>query len=261
MSTLNFIPPLKTKTSIFLLPHQDDEFGVFHSISREILKKKDVWCIFFTHGSDIDDLRNQESLKVLCQMGVEPEKILFQGLKLNIKDGTIVNNLKAASDWLLSFLQSLNNIDYIFTPAWEGGHPDHDALHAVTIFVTLKLNILDHVRQFPLYNAFNCRPPFFRVISPLKENGDIERESISKIKAFKFIKLCFGYRSQIKTWIGLLPFVVFSYIFIGKQHLQKVSIKRLSERPHKGKLYYENRKFDTWENMQILINKYLISNK
>ena len=250
---------MSVSTNIFLFPHQDDEFGVYYALSKEINKGRDIWCVYLTDGGSKAKQRNEESLRVLKKIGVKGEQVLFQGEILGIKDGTLVNNLKLAANWFLLFVQSLGEIERIYVPAWEGGHPDHDALHALTIVTANCIGLLDRVRQFSLYNGFQRRTPFFRVMFPLDSNGQVEQNKISMIERLKFIRMCLSYPSQVITWIGLFPFVACSYLFIGKQYLQKVSLERLSNRPHEGGLYYESRGFDTWDNMHFLIDDFLAS--
>lgn len=105
--------------------------------------------------------KKQRIFKGFKKIGVQSEQILFQGQRLGIKDGTLAQNMNCATDWLLPFMRSLGDIENIYVPAWEGGHPDHDALHAITIITANTVGLLDRVRQFPLYNAYQCRSPFF----------------------------------------------------------------------------------------------------
>lgn len=247
--------------SVFLFSHQDDEYGIYHTLLRQVDKRKDIRCVYLTDGGIKSKQRNKESLKVLLKLGLKPEQVLFQGNKLGIKDGKLINNLSLAINWFLPFIKSLGDIDKIYTPAWEGGHPDHDALHVLAVITTNYLGILEKVRQFSLYNAFNVPAPFFRVMSPLKNNGKVKKIKIPIVKRLKFIKMCLSYPSQLKSWVGLFPFVAYSYLFIGKQYLQKASLKRLDNRPHEGRLYYENRGLNNWNDMRILINNFLISSK
>jgi hypothetical protein len=81
----------------------------------------------------------------------------------------------------------------------------------------------------------------------LPENGEVETVKIQLFNRLRFIGLCLSYPSQVKTWIGLFPFFLFHYFFFGTQALQKVSLERLNNRPHAGSLYYERRKFSSWE--------------
>lgn len=244
--------------SLFLFAHQDDEFAVYHQIANDIQRGNRVICVYFTDGGKEALRRNTESIRSLSKLGVSPEQVIFQGLQLGVKDGELVNYLDELTNWFLPYLRSFVDIHRIYIPAWEGGHPDHDALHVLTCLITCKLDLIDSVRQFSLYNAYKCRAPFFRVMHPLSSNGLVEHTSIAIVGRIKYIFMCLGYPSQIKTWVGLFPFVTYSYLFIGKQSLQKVSIDRLCTKPHEGQLYYEMRRFTTWNDMRAIFDRYYL---
>ena len=238
--------------TLFLFAHQDDEFGVFQKIVDELADGHKVYCAYFTNGVHIGrspERRNQESITVLMKLGVLRENILFVGENLSIPDGMLVDNLKNAKDWLSVWLSQVSNIGNIYLPAWEGGHPDHDSLNAIGVTVAHELNLLHVVFQYPLYNSYRCLGPLFRVLHPLPCNGEVIYKKMSWINRIQFLGLILGYPSQKVTWIGLLPFVIAHYLLFGTQSLQKVSLIRLRERPHIGKLYYEKRHFYTWSKM------------
>lgn len=235
--------------SIFLFAHQDDEFGVFQKIVDELADGGKVYCAFLTDGVPIGqspEKRNLESISVLMNLGVRRENILFIGEVLSIPDGRLVDNLKKAKDWLLGWLSKAPNIGHIYLPAWEGGHPDHDSLHAIGVIVAKELNLLDFVWQYPLYNGYQCSGQLFRVLLPLPLNAEIVNKKISLRNRCRFMGLILSYRSQAITWLGLLPFVFLHYVFCGTQSLQRVSPSQILRPPHAGLLYYERRKFCTW---------------
>ncbi|QWD72746.1 PIG-L deacetylase family protein [Polynucleobacter sp. UB-Raua-W9] len=248
--------------TLFLFAHQDDEFGVFQKIIDEIAKGRNVYCAYFTTGAyegDVAERRNLESVRVLSDLGVRLENIIFVGEMLTIPDGRLIDNLIKGRDWLFSWLETYEDVN-IYLPAWEGGHHDHDSLHAIGVVVAKKLGIMHFIWQYPLYNAYKCPNPFFRVLSPLQLNGEVVNQSISFVNRLRFLRYIFWYPSQLKTWIGLFPFMLFNYVFSGKQKLQKISDVRIHQRPHEGNLYYERRNFSTWEKMskeiKILQNEY-----
>ena len=61
-----------------------------------------------------------------------------------------------------------------------------------------------------------------------------------------FLRRALEYPSQRGSWIGLFPFFLLHYLFDGTQAIQAVSAHRIRERPHKGDLYYEKRRFASW---------------
>lgn len=241
---------------LFLFAHQDDEFGVFHLIEECQREGHRPICVYFTRGSARFGLRRQaESRQVLYKLGVQPDDILFVGDDLAIDDATLPASLTQVSEWLADWLTKFTVIERIHVLAWEGGHHDHDALHAITVQSADALGLLPRVRQFALYNKYRCPGPFFKVLSPLAENGPLESHKIPVMRRIAYIRLCLSYPTQWKTWIGLFPFVVLHYALRGDQTLQPVSLARLSERPHKGTLYYEHRKFFDWDRMQACLRR------
>lgn len=246
--------------AIFLFPHQDDEFGIFQKILDERQKGHRVCCAYFTDGGLSNrggtQRRDKESLTVLIKLGVKKKDIFFMGHVLSIPDANLPEHLETASNWIREWLLTFAQVSSIYIPAWEGGHHDHDALHAIAVTVAAELSMMERVRQFPLYNGYGCIGPLFRVCLPLLLNGGIEERRISWSNRFLFLHCCLSYPSQTKTWIGLFPFVVLHYLINGKQALQPVSLERIRLRPHDTALYYERRGFFTWEKMVACLAKW-----
>lgn len=238
--------------TLFLFAHQDDEFAVFQKIMDEQRSGRRVFCAYLTDGVSKGQpslRRNRESLAVLGQLGVQEEDIFFVGDTLSIPDGRLPDHLNFAMTWIENWLSCHQKVSAIYLPAWEGGHHDHDALHAIGVMTAEKNGLMEIVRQFPLYNGHKCTGPLFRVLLPLPENGNFEVVKIAWPNRFRFLRYCLSYPSQTISWVGLFPFVLFHYIFHGTQFLQTVSLERIRHRPHDGSLYYERRNFFTWERM------------
>lgn len=243
--------------ALFLFCHQDDEFAVYHQILLERSRRRRVICFYLTSGVPYGgnpDRRNAESLAVLQELGVMREDIHFVGQQLGISDGHLLDHLPTALSWLRTVFVEHNDTANLYIPAWEGGHPDHDALHFLSVKICSDLGILNVVRQFSLYNAANCVWKFFRVLSPLTENGSVLTGSISWSNRIRFARHSLRYPSQWRSWLGLFPFYLFHLMVNGKQYLQGVSPERIFQRPHAGKLYYERRNFATWHHMQACTN-------
>lgn len=238
--------------ALFLFAHQDDEFGVFQKIMDEQRIGRRVFCAYLTDGAFVGQSslrRNRESLAVLTHLGVREEDIFFAGHTLFIPDGGLLDHLELAIEWIINWFARLQMVSAIYLPAWEGGHHDHDALHALGVIVAEEAGLMEVVRQFPLYNGYKCVGPLFRVLLPLSMNGDIEVIRLPWANRLQFLRYCLSYPSQATTWVGLFPFVLLHFVFYGTQALQSVSRERLYQRPHGGALYYERRQFCTWEKM------------
>lgn len=239
--------------ALFLFAHQDDEFGIFQKIVDELHAGSHVCCAYLTQGGRSNSLaerRNLESLSVLSKLGVSNKDIFFAGDILKIRDGKLLENIDLASSWINTWWSNYPQIRSLYVPAWEGGHPDHDVLHAITVRAAQENNILSLARQFSLYNGYRCSGPLFRVLLPIPTNGLVECRTISLVNRLRFLRHCLSYPSQKLTWLGLFPFILLHYIFFGIQNTQPINAERIGHRPHSGRLYYEWRGFCTWENME-----------
>lgn len=246
---------MSTSAALFLFAHQDDEFGTFAQLAREIDAGSEVFCLFATDGAATADsaTRNAESLGVLHTLGVPAQRVLFAGGELGIGDGRLNRHVQQLARWLSRFIDSLPHVERIYVPAWEGGHPDHDLLHAIVMHVVATRPVglaALNVRQYSLYNARGCIGPLFRVLTPIPENGAPERVRIPVAERLRYLGFCLHYRSQWRSWIGLLPMVALNYLLVGAQQLQPVDPARIGQRPHAGTLYYERRGFLSWTAMQ-----------
>jgi LmbE family N-acetylglucosaminyl deacetylase len=238
--------------ALFLFAHQDDEFGVFQRIADCRRQGLRVACAYLTDGQTASASaarRNAESLAVLARFGVAPADVSFAGAALGIGDARLPHHLATAERWLDGWLDGFAQIDSLHVPAWEGGHHDHDALHALAVTVAARRGLLARTCQYALYQAKGLPGPLFRVLAPLAENGAARHTPIAWRDRLRFVRCCLSYPSQRATWIGLLPFVLLHYATRGVQSLQPVSPARLAQRPHAGPLYYEKRKFFSWDQM------------
>jgi LmbE family N-acetylglucosaminyl deacetylase len=237
--------------ALFLFAHQDDEYGVFQAIEDSLRQGRRVACAYLTEGAaGSGPRRNAESLAVLTGMGVAARDIVFAGDQLGITDGSLPRHLAAAGAWLRDWLGGHERVELICVTAWEGGHHDHDALHFLCAHVADRLGLLEQVRQYSLYNAWQRSAPWFNVLAPLAANGAVQRTAISWGARARHLGRLLRYPSQWKTWLGLFPFVLWHYLRHGSQQLQPVALARLAQRPHAGPLYYEQRRFYTYEQMR-----------
>ena len=120
------------KKSIFFLAHYDDEFGIYEDIRIHIAHKIPLHIVYLTSSSfdgSGNKIRENESLSVLKKLGVKRSQISFIGKELSIPDLALKENLINAFIRCKLLIKKLNNVNTIYTHAYEGGHPDHDALN------------------------------------------------------------------------------------------------------------------------------------
>ena len=231
--------------TLFLFAHQDDEYGVYAKIHEHCRCGDAVYCAYLTDGGSQTLRRSQESRAVLGSLGVAPSRVLFPGREHSWRDGRLHDSYAECCHWLANMLAKLAPVGDVYVPAWEGGHQDHDTVHAAAATAVHHEGTHSRLWQFPLYNGHRTRWPLFRTMVPLSGNGPILRTPIQPALRLRYTSLCLSYTSQRNTWLGLFLPVALQYIVAGTQQLQAVPHLRL-DRPHRGKLLYEQRGFCTW---------------
>ncbi|MGN6237765.1 PIG-L deacetylase family protein [Dyella sp.] len=242
-----------TNQHVFVFAHPDDEFACLEQIRRSVAMNHQVICVYLTdgaYGGQAIEPRIDESRRALAKQGVATESIYFLGASAAIPDGELPMRMRTAYDLLSDLISRQEQVTACFVPAWEGGHQDHDASHAILMAIHRNTRMRALVWQFPLYNGEGLRGPFFHVMRPLQSNGPVTSLSVPLRDRLRDLRTCMGYPSQWRTWIGLLPFVAFKLIFRGTYALQIASEEALERRPHEGKLLFERRSKITWEQIR-----------
>lgn len=232
--------------NLFLLPHQDDEYGVFSILEKLAAAQEQVTVAYLTTGT-LDGRpsvrRNDESLSVLKHLGIDRKDVLFIGESIGIPDSQLWRYIDGAIAGLLDRLSDGHRVSSIYTPAWEGGHQDHDAAYIIACYLAQEFACVQSSRQFPLYNGRGLPGPMWRTFDPMSANGEVHSATIPWRARFRYLLYCLSYRSQLRTWMGLLPMYALSLMLKGKQFLQPLVPLRLKEEPHSGTCLYERRGF------------------
>jgi len=234
------------KKIFYLFAHQDDEFGIFIQLKKDI-EKNEPFIFYLTSGSDkkIDKnklcLRDKESLKTLKSLGVRQKNIFFIGRKLEIKNNNLYLDAKKVISFLEDFFLKKFKPSAIYTHSWEGGHEDHDTCNLIARRLRKKFNI-KNCFQFSQYNSFNTSLIFFKVFNPIDKNNG-KKVFTNLLNRIRFIRLLFNYKSQIKIWFGLYPLIINHYLFKGFNFIENLETSNKIIKPHSGKLLYEKRNF------------------
>lgn len=227
--------------TLFIFAHQDDEYFVAPRISLHVRDGLRPFCVYLTDGGayGCDPLvRNQESRGYLRALGVFEKDIAFIGTDAGIHDGRLVYSLLTVYNVVISRVKGIP-FHSLYCPAWEGGHPDHDAAHLIGIALSRHLNLQHESWQYPLYNGFKARGRFFSIMRPINTSGKFLIRKIEFLTALKTAFSCFRYRTQWRTWVGLFPQSLIRWVFSRKEILWQLDIQRVLERPHPGPLLYE----------------------
>ena len=251
------------KNSIFILSHQDDEIGIFESIRIAVENKENVIIFYMTNGVINKSIpkeelfhRDKESITVLKKIGVEEKKIIFLGRLNNIPTCSLYKKLEIAYLEISKFLNTLNGDIELFTHAYEGGNEDHDSCNILVLKIIRNFNNINLAFQFPFYNAYSSIF-FYSTQKALKINGEILKIKTNFTNRIKYIGYLFYYKSQLKVWIGLYPFLIFNFITRNYYLLQKIDKNFFVKKPHQGTLLYEKFRNTNYANLESAFIKFL----
>lgn len=232
----------KSKPTIFLFPHPDDEFAVSTLIRDRRRTGQRVLCIYLTDGGfrgQSGERREFETIKALGLAGVPASDAVFLGRELQIPDGSLHLHLEHV---FAALLRTMPVCYELFCPAWEGGHQDHDAAHLIALALQ-RASDIDLVWQFPLYHGAGLPGPFFRVMDPLPQNGPTHDRRTNFRERLWHLRFCLAFPSQWRTWLGIFPFVALHMLRDGRFQVQRTDARRVLDDPHHGAVLYHRRKF------------------
>jgi len=220
---------------LFVFAHQDDELA---AASRMLLARRNgdrVICAYLTNGTfrAAASVRNEESRRALARLDVTD--LLFAAFP----DGELPEHATEG----LAFLEAhVEEAGEVWTLAWEGGHQDHDAAHVIALAFARRRGL--PCREVPLYNGQGTSGPFFRTMHPLGDGWTTRR--IGLREALRIVAMARFYKSQRRTWLGLLPEAIVKLVLMRSEFARDSDPRRLASKPHDGLLYYERRFGYSW---------------
>ena len=232
---------LPSQPVAIILAHCDDELFLYPLL--KYLLPEDTYFFFLTASCRVngsEDARRAESLRFLMLHGFLAGNIYFIGEMASATDGELYMCLNLVDSLLNAFLVRLG-IKSIISVSYEGGHHDHDACFILAHSNAVKLS--SEIFSYPLYNSANTL--FFRVMDDAMIQSYTMSSAIklrySMNEVFSFLKSVFIYKSQWRTFLGLLPGLVRNVILRRNFTLRKVEAFDWRTRAHSGELFYERR--------------------
>ena len=235
--------------ALFVFAHQDDEIAAAARMAHLVRTGATLSCAFLTNGEGrraTSAERDQESREVLSRLGVDLGRVHFLGSEERIPDGALVEHLDRA----LALLERriAEPVHEVWCLAWEGGHQDHDASHLVGVAFAARRGV--PCFELPLYHGHRLRGPLFQTLAPLQAGGAWIGRRVAVGEGLRLLALCRFYRSQRKTWLGLLPGAIARLIVGQREWSRAADPARLSGKPHEGVLFYERRFGYSWETFE-----------
>lgn len=228
--------------TLLLCAHHDDEFFVLPWLKREAAAGTRILAAFLTYGSIYGadaEVRATESRGVLQSLGVKPDDLLLVGRDADVFDGELPAKAEPALRALHAVLGDCK-IERILVPAWEGGHPDHDAGQVVGAALARRLG--SKLYEYPAYNGRGLPWHFGRVMEFPDAGGDAQVMRLGFKEGWWAVRCGFAYRSQWRSFRWILPGAINKYLLARRLLLRPVPANRdYRLAPHRGQLLYERR--------------------
>ncbi|WAC63035.1 PIG-L family deacetylase [Pseudoxanthomonas sp. SL93] len=241
------MPSDRSAVLLAVFAHPDDEFAIFPWIEHAVREGIEVHAVWLTDGGwggqDIVR-RQQESVGVLKALGVKRENMHFEGARLEIADGDLYRSLEPVTDAILTLARRLGRVE-VMAPAWEGGHQDHDAAHLVGLSLIQATGATGW--EYSLYNGYRLPGPMFNVLSPIPRQDEVQTLRTSLRQRLECIFRCLRFRSQWKSFLGLLPLYTWKLLRADAFVRRPIRPELTSSRPHAGALLYERRTGLSWD--------------
>ena len=226
-------------TILTILGHPDDEYFFASRIAFERARGHRIICVFLTDGTAYGvspKVRENESRRALAELGLANEDLHFLGIK-DSESYTLLEELYTR----VKEIADRTSISSIFVLAWEGGHVDHDAAHLIGIALARSLGILDSLFEFAGYNGYGVPGKLFRVFRMIPNRLPVRRRRLSIREAVRSFLLFRWYRSQLKSFIGLMPDSFYRIVLRRGEEMRPVANIDYRLPPHPGALLYERR--------------------
>ena len=141
---------------LFLFAHPDDEVVISGTMKLLVEAGAAVYAAWTTSGDKFvkREIRESELQRSMDILGLDGSRTHL----LRYPDLGMVAMLEEAADSATSLLSDIKP-DIIFANAYEGGHPDHDAVNFLAYESSARLGMTPDLFEFPLYNGTGT---FFR---------------------------------------------------------------------------------------------------
>jgi LmbE family N-acetylglucosaminyl deacetylase len=225
-------------TLLLLAAHPHDEFALAATLRAHARAGDVVWCAWFAHDDrpKIEEQRRAEALQAMERIGVPTEHAIFAdlpALALALQLPTLVDAVHDVVERV--------GPDVVFCPAYEGGHPDHDALNFAAWEAAGSRG--HECREYPMYRRttrprrlFRRVPRFARLLPGMSEPDTrwLDRREV----AFKR-SLWRVYKSQRPVFDVLLRFSGDEQRFFTTEQTRVLPLRDYMKPPHERPLLYE----------------------
>lgn len=221
---------------LLLAAHPNDEFGVAATLRAHHRAGDEVFCAWFARDDrdEIGDMRRAEATKAMQMIGVSADHLLFPYLEARELTGQLPELVEA----IRSVIEGIDP-DRVYVPAFEGGHPEHDAVNFAAWEAVALKGV--EVFEFPIYHATKRRvwdrlPVFGHMLPGV---GDTAVKPLTP-RETRFKRLLWKvYRSQRPLFDVLLRASGDDAHVFTTEELRPLPLRDYMKPPHERPLLYE----------------------
>ena len=209
--------------AIWLYRHRGSDVHIIHITDGSPRDMHDARTLGFATRQEYAEARRDELKEALTLVGISEERCI----NLALPDKEAYLHLPVLIDQIGTIVDSLKP-QVVLSPAYEGGHPDHDAAAFAVAALTRRRVGFAH-REYPLYHA---GADGGMVTGTFVEQGLGAEEVIVLTPAERTIKrkMMYCFRTQQK---------ILSHFFLKDERFRDAPAYDFSKPPHSGTLLYE----------------------
>jgi LmbE family N-acetylglucosaminyl deacetylase len=209
---------------IWLQRHREYEAHILHVTDGSPRDLRDAQAAEFRTREAYATARRREVLSALQMAGVPPEKCH----QLGVTDQEAYLCLREVVQGIDRVVEQLRP-EIVLTPAYEGGHPDHDAAALAVWVVRRSQRNFEH-REFPLYHAGPAGEMVTASFLPGEEGRREEVLQLSAHEREQKRRMLDCFVSQAKT---------LSQFGVEAERFRRCGDYDFTKAPHPGTLLYE----------------------
>ena len=229
--------PLSTRRVLLFAAHSSDEFSVAATLRAHVARGESVFISWYARDDrpDVGVRRAAEAREAAALIGIPSERLEFADL-------SPVALLEQLPALVLALRDTVARVapDLVYVPAFEGGHPDHDALNFAAFEAASSTGI--ETREFPLYSASPDRR-FFRRLQSFARfipgAGDTQVRRLNPAEVRFKRELWALYRTQHPHFDRLVRRSGDEREFFTTEKTRPLPLRDYTKPPHERPLLYE----------------------